>query len=149
MRKMEKEEQVRRQIQQQEKEMWEERMRAELVLVEKKMQMEKEAKASRSKLPELKISPFNGTSADWIRFENMFSSQVDSKPVSDAEKFGYLLELVNPKVRPRLSNLKPGSECYRTVWKRLKVEYGHDKLVIAAHMEEIIKLQTVRGTKLR
>ena len=145
IRKMEKEEQLRRQIQQQEKEMWEERMRAELVLAEKKMQMEKEAKASTSKLPELKISPFNGTSADWIRFENMFASQVDSKSISDAEKFGYLLELVNPKVRGRLSNLKPGSEGYKTAWERLKIEYGHNKLVIAAHMEEIIKLQTVRG----
>jgi hypothetical protein len=57
----------------------------------------------------------------------MFASQVDSKSISDAEKFGYLLELVNPKVRGRLSNLKPGS-----AWERLKMEYGHNKLVIAA-----------------
>ena len=144
-RKMEKEELMRRQIQQQEKELWEERMRAELAMAEKKIQMEKEAKASKSKLPELKISPFNGTSADWIRFENMFVSQVDSKAISDAEKFGYLLELVHPKVKDRLSNLKPGPGGYRTAWERLKLEYGHNKLVIAAHMEEIIKLQTVRG----
>jgi hypothetical protein len=99
--------------------------------------MEKEAKASTSKLPELKISPFIGTSADWIRFENMFASQVDSKSISDAEKFGYLLELVNPNVRGRLSNLKPASEGYKTAWEKLKMEYGHNKLVIAAHMEEI------------
>ena len=114
-------------------------------MAEKKIQMEKEAKASKSKLPELKISPFNGTSADWIRFENMFVSQVDSKAISDAEKFGYLLELVHPKVKDRLSNLKPGTEGYRTALERLKLEYGRNKLVIAAHMEEIIKLQTVRG----
>ena len=101
-RKMEKEELMRRQIQQQEEELWEERMRAELAMAEKKIQMEKEAKASKSKLPEFKISPFNGTSADWIRFENMFVSQVDSKAISDAEKFGYLLELVHPKVKDRL-----------------------------------------------
>ena len=86
-----------------------------------------------------------GISADWIRFENMFASQIDSKSISDAEKFEYLLELVNPKVRGRLSNLNPGSEGYKTAWERLKMEYGHNKLVIAAHMEEIINLQTVRG----
>ena len=40
---MEKEEILRRQIQQQEKEQWEERMRAELAMTEKKIQMEKEA----------------------------------------------------------------------------------------------------------
>ena len=145
MRKMEKEELMRRRIQQQEKELWEERMKAELAVAEKKFQMEKEAKASKSKLPELKISPFKGTSADWIRFENMFVSQVDSKSISDAEKFGYLLELVNPKVKDRLSNLKPGPEGYKMAWERLKVEYGHNKLVTAAHVEEIIKLQAVKG----
>ena len=145
MRRMEKEELMRRRIQQHEKELWEERMEAELAMAEKKIQMEKEAKASTSKLPELKISPFTGTSADWIRFENMFVSQVDSKPISDAEKFGYLLELVHPKVRDRLSNLKPGPEGNKTAWERLKVEYGHNKLVIAAHVEEIIKLPTVKG----
>ena len=145
MKKIEKEEQLRRQIQQQEKELWEERMEAELKLIEKKIQMEKEAKTTTSKLPKLKISPFNGTSADWIRFENMFTSQVDSKSISEAEKFGYLLELVSPKVKDRLSNLKPSPEGYKTAWERLKLEYGHNKLVTAAHVEEIIKLQTVKG----
>ncbi|XP_028390705.1 uncharacterized protein LOC114515614 [Dendronephthya gigantea] len=145
MRKMEKEELMRRRIQQQEKELWEERMKAEIAVAERKFQLEKEAKASKSKLPELKITPFKGTSADWIRFENMFVLQVDSKSISDAEKFGYLLELVNPKVKDRLSNLKPGTEGYKMAWERLKVEYGHNKLVTAAHVEEIIKLQAVKG----
>ena len=48
-------------------------------------------------------------------------------------------------MRGWLSNLRPGTEAYKTAWERLKVEYGHSKLVIAAHMEEIIKLQTVKG----
>ena len=39
-----------------------------------------------------------------IRFENMFKLQVDSKSISDSEKFGYLLELVKAKVRERLAN---------------------------------------------
>ena len=64
MKKIEKEEQLRGQIQQQENELWEERMEAELKLIEKKIQMEKEAKTTTSKLPQLKISPFSGTSAD-------------------------------------------------------------------------------------
>ena len=45
---MEKEEVLRRQIQQQEKEQWEERMRAELAMTEKKIQMEKGAKISKT-----------------------------------------------------------------------------------------------------
>ena len=34
----------------------------------------------------------------------MFVTQVDSKPISDEEKFGYLLEMVNGKVRDKVSN---------------------------------------------
>ena len=90
-------------------------MEAELRMTERKIEMERNAKTSRAKLPELKISPFNGSSGDWIRFENMFTSQIHNKPISD-EKYGYLLELVDKKLRDRLSNLKPGKLGYKTVW---------------------------------
>ena len=144
--KFEQEEKFRREIQQQEKEVWEEKMTAELKLTEAKIEMEKAAKTARTKLPELKITPFNGTSVDWIRFENMFTSQIDSKPLSDEEKYGYLLELVAPKVRDRLSNLKPGTLGYKTAWDRLRTEFGQSKTVVAAHMEEIINLPVTRGS---
>ena len=143
--KFEQEEKFRREIQQQEKELWEEKMTDELKLTETKVEMEKATKAARAKLPELKITPFNGTSVDWIRFENMFTSQIDSKPLSDEEKYGYLLELVAPKVRDRLANLKPGTLGYKTAWDRLRTEFGQSKTVVAAHMEEIINLPVTRG----
>lgn len=67
-----------------------EKMRAELEMVEKKIEMEKATKAARAKLPELKITPFNGTPVDWMRFQNMFTSQIQDKPLSDEEKYRYL-----------------------------------------------------------
>ena len=72
--------------------MWEEKFEAELKMAEKRIEMENKAKASSEKLPKLKIIPFKGTAADWVRFENMFITQVDSSSMSDEEKFGYLLE---------------------------------------------------------
>ena len=36
----------------------------------------------------------------------MFTLQIHTKPLSDEEKYRYLLELVAPKVRDRLANLK-------------------------------------------
>ena len=84
-----------------------------------------------------------------IRFKNKFKSQVDSKSISDSEKIGQLLELVKPKVRERLANLRPGAQGYKTAWEKLKAEYGHDKLIIAAHIEEIILLQLVKGKSMK
>lgn len=112
-----------------ERRLWEEKLQAELKCAEKRMELEKEAKSISAKLPKLKITPFKGTIVDWIRFENIFLTQVDKQPISDEEKFGYLLELVNPRVRDRLGNLKPSTEGYKTAWKRLKAEYGQTKQV--------------------
>ena len=42
-------------------------MKAEIKLAEKKLKIEYKTKASYSKLPELKVTPFNGTMADWVR----------------------------------------------------------------------------------
>jgi hypothetical protein len=144
--KFENEEKFRIELQEKEKALWEERLKAEIKMTEKKLEMETAAKVCRSKLPELKITPFKGTPDDWIRFENMFTTQVNNKPISAEEKFGYLLELVDPKIRDRFANLKPGELGYQTAWDRLKAEYGQTKVVIAAHVDQIINLPTVGGT---
>lgn len=85
-RKFEQEEKFRREIQQHEKKLWEEEIRAELEMAKKKIEMEKAAKAAGAKLPELKITPFNATPVDGIRFQNMFTSQIHDKPLSNEEK---------------------------------------------------------------
>ena len=144
--KFEREEKFRLELQEREKALWEERLKAEIKMTEKKLEMETAAKVCRSKLPELKITPFKGTPEDWIRFENMFTTQVNNKPISAEEKFGYLLELVDPKIRDRFANLKPGESGYQTAWDRLKAEYGQTKTVIAAHVDQIINLPTVKGS---
>ena len=53
-------------IQQQEKEFWEEKFRAKLRVAEQKLEMETAAKATHAKLPKLRITPFKGTSSDWV-----------------------------------------------------------------------------------
>ena len=83
-----------------------EKLEAELLVAEKKLEMEKAAVSNTTKLPKLKITPFKGAAGDSIRFENMFMTQADAKSISDEEKFGYLLQSVSPKVRDRIANLK-------------------------------------------
>ena len=98
-----------------EREMWEEKFHTELKMTEKKIELERTAKANRAKLPQLKITPFKGTAVDWVGFEI-------------------------------IANLKPGTVGYKTAWERLKKEYGQTKVVVNAHMDEIINLTPVRGS---
>ncbi len=57
-----------------ERELFEEKLKYEMIATEKRLEMESKAKSTQAKLPKLRISPFNGTQADWIRFENMFTN---------------------------------------------------------------------------
>ena len=92
----------------------EEKMEAELQMTQQKMEMEKSARATTTKMPKLKITPFKGTPTDWVRFENIFLTQVGAKAITEEEKFGYLLELVNQNVRDKIVNLNPGKVGYET-----------------------------------
>ena len=92
-----------------EQHIWEKTMEAEMKLAGRKFELEAGAKANYSKLPELRVTQFKGTMSDWVRFENMFTTQVLNKGFSDEIKFGYLLEMVNSKVREKIADLKPGS----------------------------------------
>ena len=49
-------------------------------------------------------------------------------------------------MRDRIADLKPGTVGYKTAWDRLKKEYGQTKVVVNAHMEEIINLFLVKGS---
>eukprot|EP00794_Sanderia_malayensis_P005870 gene5870-6563_t len=139
------EKRLREERYQQEKSMWEERIEAEMKLTEKRLEMESGARSNYSKLPELRVTQFKGTTADWVRFENMFKSQVLNKSFSDEIKFGYLLEMVNNKVREKIGNLKPGKAGLEIAWDRLQKEYGQTQTVINTHIEEIgIKSDLVR-----
>lgn len=129
-----------------ERQLWQEKLEAELHMTQKKLEMEQAARPTTAKLPKFKITPFKGTPTDWVRFENMFLTQVHKKPISAEEKYGYLLEMVSQKVREKIANLKPSDAGYKIARERLKKEYGHPKLVISAHMDEIINLAPVKGS---
>jgi hypothetical protein len=77
-----------------ERKLWEAKLEAELRMTQEKMEIEKSARGTTAKLPKLKITPFKRTATDWVRFENIFLTQVHGKPITDEEKFGYLLEMV-------------------------------------------------------
>ena len=129
-----------------ERQMWQEKFEAELEMSHKRLELEKNARSTTAKLPKLRITPFKGTPTDWVRFSNMFVTQVHAKSVSAEEKFGYFLEMVSPKVRESIANLKPGEMGYKVAWERLQSGYGQTKLVINAHVNEIVNLLVVRGT---
>ena len=137
---------LRLQQEEHERRMWQDKIDADLQATLKRLEREKEARSTTAKLPKLIITPFKGTPTDWARFVNMFITQVHNKSISSEEKFGYLLEMVNPNVRAKLANLKPGEFGYKIAWERMKSEYGQSKLLVNANVEEIANLPVIKGS---
>ena len=54
--------------------------------------------------------------------------------------------MVTPAVRGKIGNLQPSEIGYKTAWERLRIEYGQNKEVVSAHVQEIINLPSVKGT---
>ncbi|KAL9986996.1 hypothetical protein ACROYT_G001230 [Oculina patagonica] len=56
---------LRERQQNHERELWKEKLQEKLRVAEKKLEMEKTAVSSTTKLPKLKMTPFKGTAGDW------------------------------------------------------------------------------------
>ena len=102
------------------------------------LEMEKKMKSQNAKLSRLTITPFQGTSKDWIRFPNQYKVQVHSQPVSKSVEFGYILQLVRGPCHDLIGNIPITDDEYDQVMEQL--EFGQEQAVIASHTKEIIEM---------
>ena len=131
----------------------------ELKLEEARMKMKREyerkfeedrnksIKESGAKLPKLTITQFQGTHLDWLRFWSQFETEIDKASISQVAKFSYLKELLISTVRVFVDGLPYNSEGYERAKFILSSKYGKSSEVANAHMQEIIGLSTITGTR--
>ena len=93
-----------------------------------------DCKFSKTKLPKLVITKFDGTHFDWFRFWNQFESQIDKCDLPQVSKFSYLKELVIPKVRLLIDSLPFTSEGYTRAKNILMTKYEKPTEVANAHV---------------
>ena len=105
-----------------------------------------DCKFSKTKLPKLVITKFDGTHFDWFRFWNQFESQIDKCDLPQASKFSYLKELVIPKVRLLIDSLPFTSEGYTRAKNILLTKYGKPCEVANAHVQNIMSLPQINNT---
>lgn len=67
--KFEKERQYQQEMDEKQRQMWEEKRDAEFEPTQKKLEMENNASATTAKLPKQTITHFKGTLTDWVKFD--------------------------------------------------------------------------------
>ena len=93
-----------------------------------------DCKFSKTKLPKLVITKFDGTHFDWFRFLNQFESQIGKCGLPQVSRFSYLKELVIAKVRLLIDSLPLTSEGYKRAKNILLTKYREPNEVANAHV---------------
>ena len=126
-------------------------------LLERKLQMEKEAKelaenkgasfqelgALVVKLQRYIISPFTSDYKDWIWSWNQFSVEVDGSSISEISRFHYLLELKKVKPREDILGLPHTIEDYKEAERILAFTYGKDIKMHKVLIKELENLHSI------
>ena len=98
------------------------------------------------KLPRLSITKFSGKYSDWLSFWNTFEVEIDTTELPSVSKFGYLKELLEPKVRSEIEGLPFSTEGYERAKNLLKSEYGKTSKIVNFYVQEIINLPIINGS---
>ena len=94
----------------------------------------------RVKLPELKISVFQGDITSWQGFWDQFEAAIHSNtPISDIDKFQYLKSFLCESVQASINGLSLSSSNYNETVELLKQKYGNTQMLINAHMKKFVQ----------
>ena len=100
------------------------------------------------KLPKLVLPKFRGDITTFSTFIDSFESAIDKNPeLSVIDKFNYLSSSVEGPAARAIQGLTLSEANYVAAKEILKQRYGRPQQVIAAHMDELLKIPSCIGEK--
>jgi hypothetical protein len=91
-------------------------------------------------LPKLSLPEYHGDVLQWHQFWDQFSSLVDSRRLSDVDKFLYLSSILRGEAKKLVEGLAATNENYNIAVAILKARYGRIELVKDAHYSALNKI---------
>ncbi|KAK6751723.1 hypothetical protein RB195_003252 [Necator americanus] len=89
-----------------------------------------EVPAAKIELPRIPIAEFNGKSWQWDSFWELFNATVHSLPLSNLQKFNYLVRALKGEARESIARFQITSENYPLAVEHLKERYGNVQNII-------------------
>ena len=98
------------------------------------------------KLPKITIKRFTGETTEWQQFYDTFKATVDAnRKISDVEKFSYLKGFIGGAAEKCIEGVTLTAENYKKALDRLEERYGNKQVIIAAHVNKLLKLENIKG----
>ena len=102
----------------------------------------------KTRLPKLSLPRFNGEITKFRTFWDSFQSAVDNNPnLTPIDKFNYLYSLLEGPGLHAIQGLTITEDNYKSAVEILHLQFGRTQQVVAAHMDELLKLPTCSGSK--
>ena len=102
----------------------------------------------RVKLPKMEIKKFSGSPREWQEFWDSYKSAVhENEELSDIDKFSYLRHFLEDSARKVISGLELTAINYTKAIKLLEKRFVKPKIIKNAHINAIIKAQSVFNEK--
>lgn len=96
---------------------------------------------AKTRLPRLELNKFKGDVTCWITFWDTFKAAVhENRDISKIDKFHYLNSLLEGTASIAIQGLGLTEANYDAAIALLKERFGDPQAIIAAHMEELLKL---------
>ena len=97
--------------------------------------------APTTRLPKLTIAKFRGEVTDWTSFWDSFKSAIhENREISQVNKFNYLYSLLEGAALRTIKGLSLTEDNYDTAIELLQKRFGNTQQIVAAHVEELLKL---------
>ena len=104
--------------------------------------------SSLPKLPKLELPKFGGKVTDWNSFWDLYNSSIHSNPtIAKVNKFSYLQSLLEGQAARAIKGLTLTGANYDAAIAILRDRFGKAQPTIAAHMDEILKIQACTSGK--
>ena len=96
---------------------------------------------TRPRLPRLTLPTFKGDVTHWTSFWDSYNSAIHSNSqLTTIDKFNYLHSLVKGPAARSIKGLTLTEGNYKSAFDLLKQRYGKPQQIIAAHMDELLKI---------
>ena len=100
------------------------------------------------KLPKICIKKFTGDPTTWQQFLETFIATVhNNSNLSDIEKFSYLKGYLGGEAEKCVEGMPLSNENYGEAMKLLEERFGNPQIMIASHMNKLLKLEKIKMGK--
>ena len=97
-------------------------------------------------LPELVLKKFSGDPLEWNQFRETYEAAIHQNTrISNVQKFSDLINYLDGSAKQAVASFRVTNEGYEEAFTLLKNRYGNPQLIISSHMNQLIKLDRVKG----